>query len=107
MRPALQVIRTTVAVGATVVAVGGVGYGGLQLAAGQQSARDRWCADHDCVSTYAEGDGQKVQCSDGVWSWSGGVQGACSYHGGIGSGESDLNTFPFGGDSSDDPSRGW
>jgi hypothetical protein len=33
---------------------------------------------------FGEGNGEVVQCADGTWSDSGGVQGACSQHGGEG-----------------------
>jgi hypothetical protein len=36
------------------------------------------------IPYYDEGDGYRVQCSDGTYSHSGGIQGACSHHGGIG-----------------------
>lgn len=43
-----------------------------------------------CVGGYptwvagVDGDGSRVQCSDGTWSNSGGKSGACSGHGGVG-----------------------
>ena len=46
---------------------------------GQQSG---FCATHTCISSFASGHGYIVQCNDGMWSHSGGVQGACSGHGG-------------------------
>lgn len=36
------------------------------------------------IPNYDEGRGSPVQCSDGMWSQSGGIQGACSGHGGVG-----------------------
>ncbi len=36
------------------------------------------------IPYYEEGDGYRVQCADGTYSQSGGIQGACSHHGGIG-----------------------
>jgi hypothetical protein len=36
------------------------------------------------IPYYDEGRGYRVQCADGTYSQSGGVQGACSHHGGIG-----------------------
>jgi hypothetical protein len=41
-----------------------------------------FCDRHACIDTFAEGSGSVVQCSDGMWSHSGGVQGACSGHDG-------------------------
>jgi hypothetical protein len=36
------------------------------------------------IPNYANGRGSRVQCADGTYSHSGGIQGACSYHGGVG-----------------------
>jgi hypothetical protein len=36
------------------------------------------------IPNYDEGNGYPVQCADGLWSKSGGIQGACSGHGGEG-----------------------
>lgn len=41
-----------------------------------------FCAKHDCIDNFDEGNGSIVQCEDGMWSHSGGLQGACSGHGG-------------------------
>ncbi len=41
-----------------------------------------FCATHECIANFSNGNGYIVQCADGMWSHSGGVQGACSYHGG-------------------------
>lgn len=35
------------------------------------------------IPNYDEGDGYRVQCDDGTYSQSGGIQGACSHHGGV------------------------
>jgi hypothetical protein len=43
-----------------------------------------FCANHNCIPNYPNGNGSTVQCSDGSYSHSGGVQGACSHHGGVG-----------------------
>jgi hypothetical protein len=42
-----------------------------------------FCATHDCIPNFENGDGYVVQCEDGTWSQSGGIQGACSWHGGV------------------------
>lgn len=43
------------------------------------------CNGHPCIGDWqrekAEG-GTVVQCQDGTWSHAGGIQGACSHHGG-------------------------
>lgn len=36
------------------------------------------------IPNYDEGNGYRVQCADGMYSQSGGIQGACSGHGGVG-----------------------
>lgn len=41
-----------------------------------------FCTTHQCIPNFANGHGTAVQCNDGMWSDSGGIQGACSYHGG-------------------------
>lgn len=43
-----------------------------------------FCDTHDCIPNYANGNGSTVQCADGSYSQSGGIQGACSRHGGVG-----------------------
>jgi hypothetical protein len=43
-----------------------------------------FCSTHDCIPNYPNGNGSTVQCSDGSYSQSGGIQGACSHHGGVG-----------------------
>ena len=41
-----------------------------------------FCTTHECIASFANGHGTAVQCKDGMWSMSGGIQGACSGHGG-------------------------
>jgi hypothetical protein len=43
-----------------------------------------FCDTHDCIPNYPNGNGYTVQCADGTYSQSGGIQGACSHHGGVG-----------------------
>lgn len=43
-----------------------------------------FCSTHDCIPNYPNGKGTTVQCADGSYSQSGGRQGACSHHGGVG-----------------------
>ncbi len=43
-----------------------------------------FCDTHDCIPNYGNGNGDTVQCADGTYSHSGGIQGACSHHGGVG-----------------------
>jgi hypothetical protein len=49
-------------------------------------ASAEFCATHDCIDNFEEGNGSIVQCEDGSWSQSGGIQGACSHHGGVADG---------------------
>jgi hypothetical protein len=42
----------------------------------------RFCLTHTCIANFGNGHGSVVQCSDGEWSHSGGLSGACAYHGG-------------------------
>lgn len=42
-----------------------------------------FCDTHDCIPNYPNGNGTTVQCADGTYSQSGGIQGACSHHGGV------------------------
>jgi hypothetical protein len=42
-----------------------------------------FCSTHDCIPNYDDGNGATVQCADGSFSHSGGIQGACSHHGGV------------------------
>jgi hypothetical protein len=43
-----------------------------------------FCDTHDCIPNFDNGNGSVVQCADGTYSHSGGIQGACSHHGGVG-----------------------
>jgi hypothetical protein len=47
-------------------------------------ADPNFCDTHDCIPNYPNGNGSTVQCADGSYSQSGGIQGACSHHGGVG-----------------------
>jgi hypothetical protein len=46
--------------------------------AGDQS----FCDTHECIGEYESEPGTVVQCADGTYSHAGGIQGACSHHGG-------------------------
>ena|SRR5947209_8738595 len=39
-----------------------------------------FCHSHDCIGDFNNVRGYIVQCGDGSWSHSGGLQGACSHH---------------------------
>ena len=57
----------------------GAGCGGSVVSGGSS-----FCDKHECIPSFYAGEGSVVQCVDGMWSHSGGVQGACSSHGGVG-----------------------
>jgi len=42
------------------------------------------CSYFSCIPNFPNGTGYMVECNDGMYSMSGGRQGACSYHGGEG-----------------------
>jgi hypothetical protein len=42
-----------------------------------------FCERHPCTDDFYSGKGTIVQCTDGVYSHSGGRPGACSHHGGV------------------------
>jgi hypothetical protein len=52
--------------------------------ADDDSDSSSFCDTHDCIPNYPNGNGSTVQCADGSYSHSGGIQGACSHHGGVG-----------------------
>lgn len=41
------------------------------------------CSYFDCIANFYNGRGYMVECSDGTYSMSGGISGACSHHGGV------------------------
>lgn len=40
------------------------------------------CSYFNCIANFFNGRGYMVECNDGTYSMSGGIRGACSYHGG-------------------------
>jgi hypothetical protein len=40
------------------------------------------CSTHECIGEYEKEPGTVVECADGTYSHAGGIQGACSHHGG-------------------------
>jgi hypothetical protein len=48
------------------------------------TARERFCSKHRCIGDWQNARGYRVQCADGAYSFSGGVSGSCSGHGGNG-----------------------
>jgi hypothetical protein len=56
--------------------------GGTQAQPSDTAPTDSGPTPANEIPNYDEGNGYPVQCADGMWSQSGGVQGACSGHGG-------------------------
>jgi hypothetical protein len=65
--------------------------GGSQAPASPADA-GAFCETHSCIAHFGSGTGYIVQCADGMWSHSGGLQGACSWHGGETGNTSDGST---------------
>ncbi|HEY4278967.1 MAG TPA: hypothetical protein VGM91_12135 [Conexibacter sp.] len=67
--------------------------GGVAVAGGDDA---EFCDTHPCIPNYENGRGSTVMCADGEYSRSGGIQGACSHHGGVsgGSGSSGHSYVP-------------
>ena len=64
---------------------GDVGTAGLTItfvARVRSESKPGFCSAHSCISNFDNGHGYILQCADGMWSHSGGLQGACSNHGG-------------------------
>jgi hypothetical protein len=67
----------------TVSASVGSASSGNGLSSGSSPTSDGdFCSSHECIGDWDNASGYVVQCSDGTWSHSGGVSGACSWHGG-------------------------
>jgi hypothetical protein len=81
--PAVSTVSLCLAI---LTAVGGVGAlassDDPRVAHRATKAGQDFCDHHACISSFYEGRGSIVQCADGEWSHSGGIQGACSSHGG-------------------------
>jgi hypothetical protein len=48
---------------------------------------EQFCDEHHCIGNFTTKDGTVVECEDGTYSHAGGIEGACSDHGGERSGE--------------------
>jgi hypothetical protein len=66
-----------------------------------------FCATHTCIDNFDEGDGYPVQCADGQWSQSGGIQGACSHHGGVLGGSGTSGSYGDIDDNGDGSTYNW
>lgn len=64
--------------------VASVGVGIAFVVVTRNDAPKTFCDTHTCDGNFDQGRGYIVQCADGTYSHSGGIQGACSYHGGEG-----------------------
>jgi hypothetical protein len=60
----------------------GTGGGNEQPESSSHAEDAQFCHSHDCIANFPYGHGTVVQCSDGKWSHSGGIVGACTDHGG-------------------------
>jgi hypothetical protein len=69
-------------------AAGGTGTEGAGSLSHAEDAQ--FCGTHECIENFADGHGEVVQCTDGEWSHSGGLSGACSDHGGERAGGSEA-----------------
>jgi len=47
------------------------------------SPPDAFCQYFNCIDNFDNGNGYVVECNDGMYSLSGGISGACSYHSGV------------------------
>jgi len=69
-----------------IVCFGAIGLGLLGVLPNADStsavAHHTFCDRHRCIASFDDGVGYIVRCADGMWSHSGGRQGACSDHGG-------------------------
>jgi hypothetical protein len=85
-RPASTVTVTTTATHTTTLSAAAAPAPSSASVEGPGSAShatdDQFCSTHTCIPSFADGHGTVVQCSDGEWSHSGGLSGACSDHGG-------------------------
>ena len=72
-------------VGALAVAVGIAWLISIPGDPPKPGSRAAFCAKHNCIGDWQHARGYRVQCADGAWSFSGGIQGSCSSHGGTGS----------------------
>lgn len=73
--------------------------GGPSDSRSDASEGSRFCQTHRCIASFDNGTGYKIQCADGMWSHSGGVQGACSHHGGVKSAGQHEPSKPAGPES--------
>jgi len=74
--PVFAAVRSSLVLNDTGSTVGG---GQVQAPPADAAA---FCDTHSCIANFDSGNGYIVQCADGMWSHSGGLQGACSWHGG-------------------------
>jgi hypothetical protein len=56
--------------------------GGEDVGSYSHSSDAQFCSTHQCIGAFQTESGYIVQCVDGTYSHAGGIQGACSHHGG-------------------------
>jgi hypothetical protein len=59
------------------------GEGGDEVGSPSHAGDQQFCAEHVCIGKFTEEDGNVAECEDGTFSHAGGIQGACSDHGGV------------------------
>jgi hypothetical protein len=60
----------------------GSGGGTDEVGSFSHEGDEQFCNEHECIGRFTEEPGTVVECSDGSFSHSGGISGACSDHGG-------------------------
>jgi hypothetical protein len=53
-----------------------------QVGSTSHVADAKFCSEHTCIGNFTTEGGTVVECSDATFSDAGGIQGACSHHGG-------------------------
>ena len=60
----------------------GGGSGEDEVGSSSHATDAKFCEEHTCIGRFTTEGGTVVECSDGTYSHAGGIQGACSDHGG-------------------------
>lgn len=54
-----------------------------EIGSASHSGDTLFCEEHRCEGEFTTEDGTVAECGDGSYSHAGGIEGACSYHGGV------------------------
>lgn len=76
------VTSTATGAGSTAPSTASPSAGVEQPGSTSHATDEQFCNTHNCIPNFPNGNGTIVQCTDGEWSHSGGLSGACSDHGG-------------------------